>query len=890
MKWNDIKVGKKIIIGIGSVLVLLVVLGVFSVKGIGEIVFNGKEVAYGNNLARMVTEKEIDHLNWAAALSKFLNDKTENELELQKNHKLCAFGKWLYGDDRKLAETKVPALKSLFKSIEEPHKHLHESATSIDRAFVRADHSLPELFARMELAHVNWAETALRQINSGYKKLEVQLNDHKCGFGKFIYGEEGKQLGAEHAKIGSFLERIKDPHNKLHNSAKKISELLSQGNKQQALQYYLDNSVVHLTQVRSILMQMANIAVADINNEKVALDIYQNNTLPALENVRAKLAQIKVVAGENIMSEEVMIAAGYSTQVFVLIISICALVIGVVMAFFISKAITGPINKLMNSILQIERTADFNERCGIDSKDEIGLVSKAFDSLVISMQSVIVASNRSMSKVAAGDFSQRIDVEAVGDLQLLKAGINTTVDNINNTFVTLNDVMQALSQANYSRRIDMSELEGEYKGVVNTGLESMNNSGAAITAINSVMSTVASGEFDKRISIALPGDLGVLKDNINESLKVVENGIVDTTRITVALSKGDLKQRVEADHPGQFGVLKNALNETMDNLREVVSSISSASNVVQSASNEIADGNADMSKRTEEQASSLEETASSMEELTSTVQQNAENADQANQLSKGAAKTADQGGSIVKDAVSAMDAISTSSNRIVDIIGVIDEIAFQTNLLALNASVEAARAGEQGRGFAVVATEVRNLAQRSATAAKEIKDLIQDSVGKVKIGSDLVEKSGETLGEIVQGVKKVGDMIAEIAAASQEQTVGIAQINQAITNMDDITQRNAALAEEASANSENLNSQATKMNKQVQFFDLGQTHQQLARKNKNEYGEQASHNIQLSKDSGLMQRVHSEVEEKLKAAAPVLQDGLAVSVSKPSGQSELDEF
>lgn len=206
--------------------------------------------------------------------------------------------------------------------------------------------------------------------------------------------------------------------------------------------------------------------------------------------------------------------------------------------------------------------------------------------------------------------------------------------------------------------------------------------------------------------------------------------------------------------------------------------------------------------------------------MTSTVEQNAENAGQANQLAKNAVVTAGEGGSIVKDAISAMDEITNSSNKIVDIISVIDEISFQTNLLALNASVEAARAGEQGRGFAVVATKVRNLAQRSAAAAKEINELIQDSVGKVGIGSKLVDKSGQTLDEIVDVVKKVGDMISEIAAASQEQTTGIAQINQAIANMDDITQRNAALAEEASANSENLNSQAMNMKSQVEFFKL----------------------------------------------------------------------
>ena len=224
-----------------------------------------------------------------------------------------------------------------------------------------------------------------------------------------------------------------------------------------------------------------------------------------------------------------------------------------------------------------------------------------------------------------------------------------------------------------------------------------------------------------------------------------------------------------------------------------------SSEQVGTASKQISEGNSNLSQRTQEQASALEETASSMEEMTSTVKQNADNTRQANQLVANARTQAQDGGEVVTKAVAAMEQINTSSKKIADIIGVIDEIAFQTNLLALNAAVEAARAGEQGRGFAVVATEVRNLAQRSATAAKEIKGLINDSVDKVKSGSELVDASGKALAEIVGSVKKVADIIAEIAAASQEQSSGIDQINKAVMQMDEMTQQNAALVEEAAA-------------------------------------------------------------------------------------------
>jgi len=263
-----------------------------------------------------------------------------------------------------------------------------------------------------------------------------------------------------------------------------------------------------------------------------------------------------------------------------------------------------------------------------------------------------------------------------------------------------------------------------------------------------------------------------------------------------------------------------ALKDMNDNLVKVVAQVRMGTDTVATASTQIAAGNLDLSSRTEEQASSLEETASSMEELTSTVKQNAENARQANQLVVSTADVAAKGGAVVGQVVDTMASIKDSSRKIADIIGVIDGIAFQTNILALNAAVEAARAGEQGRGFAVVASEVRNLAQRSAGAAKEIKTLIEDSVGKVDAGSELVDEAGKTMDEIVTSVKRVTDIMSEIAAASQEQSAGIEQVNQAVTQMDEVTQQNAALVEEAAAAAESLQDQAAKLAEAVSVFKL----------------------------------------------------------------------
>jgi methyl-accepting chemotaxis protein len=296
--------------------------------------------------------------------------------------------------------------------------------------------------------------------------------------------------------------------------------------------------------------------------------------------------------------------------------------------------------------------------------------------------------------------------------------------------------------------------------------------------------------------------------------------INEAVAIAQTVAAGDLTRRIDVEGQDEVSKLLTALKGMTDSLAAIVGEVRSGTETIGTASRQIAVGNQDLSSRTEEQASSLEETASSMEELTSTVKQNADNARQANVLANSASEVALRGGAVVSEVVQTMGSINDSSKKIVDIIGVIDGIAFQTNILALNAAVEAARAGEQGRGFAVVASEVRNLAQRSASAAKEIKALIGDSVEKVGLGAKLVDQAGATMGEIVDSVKRVTDIMSEIAFASQEQNAGIEQINQAVTQMDQATQQNAALVEEAAAAAESMQDQAVKLAQVVGAFKL----------------------------------------------------------------------
>ena len=307
--------------------------------------------------------------------------------------------------------------------------------------------------------------------------------------------------------------------------------------------------------------------------------------------------------------------------------------------------------------------------------------------------------------------------------------------------------------------------------------------------------------------------------NIKQTLISPLNRLIDNIR---HIASGDLVKRIEVQGTNEMGELADSLRHMQGELVRTVGDVRNGANAIYSGASEIAMGNNDLSSRTEQQAASLEETAASMEQLTATVKQNAENARQASHLALSASETAQKGGKVVDNVVQTMRDIAGSSQKIADIISVIDGIAFQTNILALNAAVEAARAGEQGRGFAVVAGEVRNLAQRSAQAAREIKSLIEDSVGRVEVGSTLVESAGETMGEIVNAVTRVTDIMGEIASASDEQSRGIDQVGLAVAEMDRVTQQNASLVEESAAAAAALEEQASRLTQAVAVFRIQQ--------------------------------------------------------------------
>ncbi|MFQ6335065.1 methyl-accepting chemotaxis protein [Methylophilus sp. 3sh_L] len=425
-----------------------------------------------------------------------------------------------------------------------------------------------------------------------------------------------------------------------------------------------------------------------------------------------------------------------------------------------------------------------------------------------------------VADISKGNIPAKITDHYNGDFNTIKDNLNHCIDALSSLITEINHMSAEHDVGEIDVRVDTSKFEGAYLSVAN-GVNQMveehiNTKKKAIACV----SGFGEGNFDTPLELfpRKKAFINVAIEQIRTNLKALNE---DTLMLADAARQGRITVRADASrHPGGFRKIVEGVNSTLDMIVEPIIAVTEAVETITTAVNEISCGNADLSARTEQQASSLEQTAASMEELASTVKQNAENAKQANQLALTASGVAVKGGEVVSEVVATMSAINESAKKIEDIISVIDGIAFQTNILALNAAVEAARAGEQGRGFAVVAGEVRNLAQRSASAAKEIKELITDSVNKTTEGTKLVENAGSTMEEVVSSVQRVADIISEISAASTEQTTGIDQVNQAVTSMDETTQQNAALVEEAAAAAESLVDQANQLSDVISQFKL----------------------------------------------------------------------
>ncbi|MRH02566.1 HAMP domain-containing protein [Xanthomonas sontii] len=500
--------------------------------------------------------------------------------------------------------------------------------------------------------------------------------------------------------------------------------------------------------------------------------------------------------------------------------TVLALLLGTLIALLLTRRVVRPLRQALGLAERIG-AGDLSSPDTATTHDEAGQLLRAMQQMQRRLHEVISAQREMAARHDAGAISYRMDAQRFpGEYGRMVADTNALVDAHVQTQLRITEVMGRYAIGDLSQ--DIAHYPGEKAAITAAMQQVKQNLHAINVQIQTLAEAACAGNFAHRGQPEkFEHAFRTMVENLDTMMATADANLAKFSALLRCIADGDLTVRMSGNFHGVFATMRDDANSTVHRLTDIVAHIQRTTNSIGFAAEDIASGNQELAKRSEQQAASLEETAASMEELTSTVKQNAEHAQRANQLALGAAGVASEGRDVVGQVVATMDGIQAASRRIADIIAVIDGIAFQTNILALNAAVEAARAGEQGKGFAVVAAEVGTLAHRSAGAAKEIKTLIDDSVQRVAHGATLVHQAGATMDQVVASVQHVTDLMGQISAASHEQANGIAQVNQTIARMDETTQQNVALVEEASTAARSLEEQSAQLTLAVEVFKVG---------------------------------------------------------------------
>ncbi len=447
MSWKNLKIFSKILLGFSMVLSILIVISSWSYININKMIDDGHEVINGNKLRGNILQREIDHLNWVNKLSQFLNDDTINELELQLDHTQCKLGKWYFGDGRKQAELLVPELKPFLDSLEKPHRHLHESASNIKQLYQQADAALPTTLANLEAAHLTWAGKAQNAILTHQEHLGLQLDSKKCGLGQFMYGSEGETIKEQNPEFGQLLRRIEPFHNKLHQAGHKIEEALKTNDYDSAIEAYQDNVVPALKGVREILTTMQKTALSQLEGKAKANQLFSQTTQPLLNEVINIFHKINDVTSENILTEDQMVTNGIQTRQIVLTLSIIAVILGIISAVFLARAISKPILQAVTFANTVSK-GDLTEMIKINQKDETGQLINSLGAMVTNLREVVsgvlAATNNvsqgstqlseSIQTLSSGASEQAASVEETSSaLEEMSANVNQNADNARQT-------------------------------------------------------------------------------------------------------------------------------------------------------------------------------------------------------------------------------------------------------------------------------------------------------------------------------------------------------------------------------------------------------------------------------------------------------------------------